>query len=83
MINTNGTQQNFLQFIVSVNCIEETTTKKKLSVTGAIFYKTHASLTSFTLARNSRSSRQRCSIKKGVLKNFTKFAGKYLRQSIF
>ena len=29
------------------------------------------------------SSLQRCSIKKGVLKNFTKFAGKHLCQSFF
>ena len=30
-----------------------------------------------------RSSHQRCSIRKGVLKNFTKFTGKHLRQSLF
>ena len=30
-----------------------------------------------------RSSRRRCSIKKGVHKNFTKFTGKHLRQSLF
>ena len=30
-----------------------------------------------------RGSQQRCSIKKGVLKNFTKFTGKRLCQSIF
>ena len=30
---------------------------------------------------SSRSSHQRCSTKKGVLKNLTKFTGKYLRQS--
>ena len=32
---------------------------------------------------SSRSSHQRCSTKKGVLKNLTKFTGKYLRQSCF
>ena len=30
-----------------------------------------------------RSSHQRCSVKKGVLRNFTKFKGKHLRQSLF
>ena len=31
---------------------------------------------------NYRSSHQRCSIKKGVLRNFTKFMGKHLCQSL-
>ena len=31
----------------------------------------------------SRSSHQRCSMKKGVLRNSTKFTGKHLRQSLF
>ena len=30
-----------------------------------------------------RSSRRRCSVKKGVLKNFAKFTGKHLCQSLF
>ena len=30
-----------------------------------------------------RSSHQRCSVRKGVLRNFTKFTGKHLRQSLF
>ena len=30
-----------------------------------------------------RSSHQRCSIKKGILRNFTKFTGKHLCQSLF
>ena len=30
-----------------------------------------------------RSSHQWCSMKKGVLRNFTKFTGKHLRQSLF
>ena len=30
-----------------------------------------------------RSSHQRCSTKKGVLRNFTKFTRKHLRQSLF
>ena len=30
-----------------------------------------------------RSSHQRCSMKKGVLRNFTKFTGKYLCQGLF
>ena len=31
----------------------------------------------------SRSSRQRCSVKKGVLRNFLKFTEKHLCQSLF
>ena len=31
----------------------------------------------------SRSSHQRCSTKKGALKNLAKFTGKHLRQSLF
>ena len=31
----------------------------------------------------SRSSHQRCSMKKGVLRNFTKFTGKHLCRSLF
>ena len=34
-------------------------------------------------AELDRSNHQRCSIKKGVLRNFTKFTGKYLCQSLF
>ena len=30
-----------------------------------------------------RSSHQRCSVRKGGLRNFTKFTGKHLRQSLF
>ena len=33
--------------------------------------------------RTPRSSHQRCSLKKGVLRNFTKFTGKHLCQSLF
>ena len=32
---------------------------------------------------SNRSIRQRCSVKRGVLKNFAKFTGKHLCQSIF
>ena len=32
---------------------------------------------------NSRSSHWRCSVKKGVLRNFAKFTGKHLSQSLF
>ena len=31
----------------------------------------------------SRSSYQRCSVKKGILRNFVKFTGRYLFQSLF
>ena len=33
--------------------------------------------------KSPKSSHQRCSIKKGVLKNFPKFTGKHLCQSLF
>ena len=39
------------------------------------------SMSEFEILRD-RSSRQRCSIKKGVLRNFTKFTGKHLCQSL-
>ena len=33
--------------------------------------------------KNNRSSHRRCSVRKGVLKNFAKFTGKHLCQSLF
>ena len=39
----------------------------------------HRSLTEV----QDRSSHQRCSVRKGVLRNFTKFTGKHLCQSLF
>ena len=33
--------------------------------------------------RQNRSSHQRCSVEKGVLRNFAKFTGKHLCQSLF
>ena len=33
--------------------------------------------------QSNRSNHQRCSIIKGVLRNFAKFTGKHLRQSLF
>ena len=35
------------------------------------------------ILHENRSSHQTCSIKKGVLRNFAKFTGKHLRQSLF
>ena len=35
------------------------------------------------LLSHPRSSHQRCSVKKGVLRNFAKFTGKYLCQCLF
>ena len=35
------------------------------------------------LITKTRSSHRRCSIRKGVLKNFAKFTGKHLCQSLF
>ena len=40
-------------------------------------------LTSFNTTRTDRRRHQRCSIKTGVLKNFAKFRGKHLLQSLF
>ena len=33
--------------------------------------------------QNNKSSHQRCSIRKGILRYFTKFTGKHLCQSLF
>ena len=41
-----------------------------------------STLTQLHLITN-RSSQQRCSVKKGVLRNFTKFTGKHLCQCLF
>ena len=50
-------------------------------------YFTSASQAFYTRTKSSyskaRSSHQRCSIKKGVLRNFVKFTGKQLWQSLF
>ena len=35
------------------------------------------------MKEQDRSSHQRCSVKKGVLKNFAKFTGKHMCQSLF
>ena len=45
----------------------------------------YASLTFavYLLSETSRSSHQRCSIKKGVVRNFSKFTGKHLCHSLF
>ena len=43
----------------------------------------HISVCFIQISTKSKSSHQRCSAKKGVLKNFTKFTGKHLRQSLF
>ena len=45
--------------------------------------KKKATLSSTSYGTKSRSSHQRCSMKKGVLKNFSKFTGKHLCQSLF
>ena len=37
----------------------------------------------FIVIATYRSSHRRCSIKKGVLRNFTKFTGKHVCQSLF
>ena len=37
----------------------------------------------FLSSYDLQSSHQRCSMKKGVLRNFTKFTGKHLCQSLF
>ena len=44
---------------------------------------THLSWIQKETERTCSRSRRRCSINKGVLKNFTKFTGKHLRQSLF
>ena len=39
--------------------------------------------TRYNLLGIARSSHQRCFVRKGVFRNFTKFSGKHLRQSLF
>ena len=36
-----------------------------------------------TIQMTIRSSHQRCSVRKGVLRNFAKFTGKHLCQAVF
>ena len=43
----------------------------------------HSHRISFLLITSGRGSHQRCSVKKGFLKNFIKFTGKHLCQSLF
>ena len=40
-------------------------------------------LSVIAIIKDSRSSHQRCSVKKGVLKNFAKFTEKHLCQSLY
>ena len=42
-----------------------------------------ANVLPFTFHTNASSSHQRCSLKKGVLRNFSKFTGKQLRHGLF
>ena len=76
--NFSQMRRNFASYFVQCNMF--VFTQKYFCV----FIANQASSQFFTLiyAKNSnnRSSHQRCSMKKGVLKNFTKFTGKHLRQ---
>ena len=60
---------------------------KNTSPTRLLAYITKGLLTcysrSYQFHGNSRSSHQRCSVRKGVLRNFTKFTKKHLCQSRF
>ena len=48
-----------------------------------ILFLTSFCVANFTSGWDIRSSHQRCSVKKGLLGNFAKFAGKHLCQSLF
>ena len=48
-----------------------------------ILYCKHAAGNCFSIVHWKRSSHQRCSIKKGVFRNFTKLTEKHLYQSLF
>ena len=54
---------------------------KKFEWKSNIFKKTVEAV--FWISRFCRSSLQRCSVKKGVLRNFAKLTGKHLWQSLF
>ena len=45
--------------------------------------KGNAKYVALLLAKHYRSSHRRCSVKKGVLRNFAKFTGKHLCQNLF
>ena len=60
--------------------------KKLLSVLIQVFFYSHyvgIIFLAFALSRRNRSSHQRCSIEKPVLKNFVIFTGKQLYWSLF
>ena len=44
---------------------------------------THCKVVHYSLHVKLRSSHRKCSISKGILRNFAKFTGKYLRQGLF
>ena len=68
-----------MHFIIH-NCLQKPTTY-------VIFSKTkmpgNETVNHVILYQNNRSSHRRCSVRKGVLRNFAKFTGKHLRQSLF
>ena len=66
--------------IVAKNSKLELATKNIDKILTRIIKKTS---TLMSKTSTSRSSHQRCSIKKGVLKNFAKFTEKHLCQSLF
>ena len=56
---------------------------KCFSILNFAMTKWFSPVTSFVKVFLLRSSHQRCSLRKGVLRNFTKFTGKHLCQSLF
>ena len=62
----------FLHFNVVVNFSQKTLLLEILKLQTAV-----------KTSLKRRSSHQRCSMRKGVLRNFTKFAGKHLCQTLF
>ena len=47
------------------------------------YYNFYFALFRSTMSENARSSHQSCSVRRGVLRNFPKFTGKHLCQSLF
>ena len=72
-------EDNFL--IAVIIPFLETGLKEKLPFPRSSFINLQLSSFSNDLGFIYRSSHQRCSMKKGVLRNFTKFTGKHLCQS--
>ena len=76
-------QYNLLR-IAESNCSAPYITRNSTNLLLGITYSEGQKCsTRYNLLGIARSSHQRCFVRKGVFRNFTKFSGKHLRQSLF